>query len=366
MRRLLIILIACVLVSVPVVGFGATEQRIALVIGNSRYMNAPLRNPVNDATDMASALKKLGFEVILKTDVNQRAMKESIRSFGKELQKGGVGLFYFAGHGIQYNGSNYLMPVHAEIKSEADVEYEAVDAGRVLAQMERAGNNLNIIILDACRNNPFARSFRSADKGLAKMDAPTGSILAYATAPGSVAADGSGRNGLYTEKLLKHMQTPGITVERMFKLVRKDVTRGSKKIQVPWESSSLMGDFYFNPNKVELTQPVRAISVQKRPPATTLNAEEETWAIVKTSSALEDFTMFLAQYPDSRFKTAAKLKIQQLERKQNAKLMLASIGPTVTKVQILARDGDFEKLSNDIVYDKITGLFPCPGRPFHS
>lgn len=156
-----------------------------------------MKNPANDATDMASALRKLGFSVTLKTDVNQRAMEESIRAFGTTLRSGGVGLFYYAGHGIQFRGTNYLIPVHAEIKSEADVKYRSVDAGYVLAQMEDAGNNLNIIILDACRNNPFARLFRSAEKGLAKMDAPTGSILAYATAPGSVAADGSGRNGLY-------------------------------------------------------------------------------------------------------------------------------------------------------------------------
>lgn len=233
MRRLLIILIACIFVSGPFFGYTATERRIALVIGNGAYNNSPLKNPVNDAIDMASALRKLGFSVTLKTNANQRAMEEAIRAFGRQLTKGGVGLFYYAGHGIQSRGTNYLIPVHAEIKSEADVKYEAVDAGRVLAQMEEAGNNLNIIVLDACRNNPFARSFRSADQGLAKMDAPTGSILAYATAPGSVAADGTGRNGLYTEKLLKHMQTPGLTVERMFKLVRRDVTKGSKTRQVP-------------------------------------------------------------------------------------------------------------------------------------
>ena len=228
MRRLVIILITCVLVSVPVVGFGATEQRIALVIGNGSYMDAPLRNSVNDATDMASALRNLGFSVTLKTDANQRVLEEAIRKFGSELIFGGVGLFYYAGHGIQSHGTNYLIPVYSDIKVEADVKFEAVDAGRVLAQMEDAGNSLNIIILDACRNNPFALSFRSAAKGLAKMDAPTGSILAYSTAPGSVAADGTGQNGLYTEKLLKHMQTPGITVERMFKLVRKDNQRIGK------------------------------------------------------------------------------------------------------------------------------------------
>ena len=347
MRRLLIILVACVLVSVPIVGDAAPERRVALVIGNSNYMDAPLRNPVNDATDMASVLKKLGFSVTLKTDANQRAMKESIRSFGRQLTNGGVGLFYFAGHGIQYRGRNYLMPVHAEVNSEADVEYEAVDAGRVLAQMESAGNNLNIIILDACRNNPFARSFRSADKGLAKMDAPTGSILAYATAPGSVAADGHGRNGLYTEKLLKRMQTPGITVERMFKLVRKDVTRGSGKNQVPWESSSLMGDFYFITSKAKSHKPDRGISIEGRDAKKTPNAGDEAWNIVKTSTIVEDYIFFLEEYPESKFSGAAKLKIRQLRNKRKSSPKIAAVK---------TGDKGFIAFATGVVYDQNTGL----------
>jgi hypothetical protein len=261
LNPLIVLLVA--LIALPVSGQAATEQRTALVIGNSAYSDAPLRNPVNDATDMAAALKELGFSVTLRTDANQRSMEEAIRNFGKSLRSGGVGLFYYAGHGIQYRGRNYLIPVHAGIQSEADVKYRTVDAGYVLAQMEEAGNGLNIIILDACRNNPFARSFRSSEQGLAKMDAPTGSILAYSTAPGSVAADGTGRNGLYTEKLLTHMRTPGITVERLFKLVRRDVLEGTVQKQVPWESSSLVGDFFFVPG--------RGIQVsEKQPPSPVL------------------------------------------------------------------------------------------------
>ncbi len=224
----------------------AQERRIALVIGNGTYKSAPLRNPVNDATDIADALGKFGFSVSLKTDANQRNMKQAILAFGKQLRNGGVGLFYFAGHGIQVKGTNYLIPIGAQIESEGDVEFEAVDAGRVLAKMEDAANDLNIIILDACRNNPFGRSFRSSSRGLAKMDAPTGSILAYATAPGSIASDGPGRNGLYTSALLKHMMTPGVKIEDIFKQVRIEVVGASGKKQVPWEASSLMGDFYFS------------------------------------------------------------------------------------------------------------------------
>jgi Caspase domain/Sel1 repeat len=221
------------------------ERRTALIIGNSAYKSSPLVNPVNDANDMAAVLKKLGFSVRLKINADQRSMESSIRAFGKELRSGGVGLFYFAGHGLQVDGRNYLIPIDAHIESEADVKYESVDAGRVLSQMYEAENGLNIVILDACRDNPYARSFRSSEKGLAKMDAPTGSILAYATAPGSVAADGTDRNGLYTSMLLKHMIESNLVIERVFKKVRIDVINASGNRQVPWELSSLTGDFYF-------------------------------------------------------------------------------------------------------------------------
>ncbi|MBW2606595.1 MAG: caspase family protein [Deltaproteobacteria bacterium] len=267
--RLMIILPVFVMIFLPDISLSAKNQKTALVIGNGAYSSSPLRNPVNDATDITFMLKKLGFKVILKTDANQRTMKKFIRTFGKELRNGGVGLFYYAGHAMQVHGTNYLIPIGARIESESDVEYEAIDAGRVLGKMEDAGNGLNIIILDACRDNPFARSFRTSEKGLARMDAPTGSILAYATAPGSIAADGAGRNGLYTSKLLRHMTTPGLEIEKVFKKVRIDVVRSSQKKQVPWESSSLIGEFYFNPK--------RGIAVVKSTQKidTGLNAEQE-------------------------------------------------------------------------------------------
>jgi len=222
------------------------QRRLALVIGNGAYRSAPLKNSQNDARDMAAALKKLGFEVMLYQNAKQREMHEAIRDFGQKLSAGGVGLFYFAGHGVQVKGRNYLIPIGAKIRTESEVRYESVDAGRVLGQMEDAGNSLNIVILDACRDNPFARSFRSFEKGLARMDAPTGSLIAYATGPGQVAADGEGRNGTYTKNLLKHMMKPGQTVEQMFKLVRIDVMNETGKMQIPWESTSLIGNFYFN------------------------------------------------------------------------------------------------------------------------
>lgn len=238
-------------------GIIIATERTALVIGNNAYQTAPLKNPVNDADDMSRALTSLGFRVTLLKNVDRRAMEDSIRSFGRQLKHGGVGLFYFAGHGMQTEGRNYLIPVNARIESESDIKYEAVDAGFVLGKMEDAANQLNIVVLDACRSNPFSRNFRSREQGLARLDAPTGSLIVYATAPGDVAADGADRNGIFTRHLLRHMQTPNLPVEQVLKRVRIDVAAETKHRQIPWESSSLMGDFYFKTEKaVSNSQPV--------------------------------------------------------------------------------------------------------------
>lgn len=224
----------------------AANERIALVIGNGAYQSAPLSNPVNDAQDMAAKLADLGFAVSVFTDLDRKGMREAIRDFGEKLKTAQVGLFYFAGHGIQLKGRNYLIPLQTDVSAADEVEDESIDAGLVLRKMESAGNQVNIVILDACRNNPFARSFRSLEQGLAKMDGPIGSFIAYATAPGSVAADGSGRNGLYTQYLLQALNQPGLSIEQTFKAVRKNVSAETDGKQIPWESSSLTGEFYFD------------------------------------------------------------------------------------------------------------------------
>ena len=230
-------------------GMKLHSDRYALVIGNSAHQTAPLTNPGNDAEDMSSTLINMGFTVILKKNADQRTMEDAIRSFGEQLRKGGVGLFYFAGHGMQVDGRNYLIPVDSKIESESDVKYEAVDAGRVLGKMEDAENQLNIVILDACRNNPFSRNFRSTETGLARMDAPRGSLIAYATAPGEIAADGTERNGIFTKYLMKNMVVPNLPIELVLKQTRIDVARATDGRQTPWESSSLMGNFYFKSEK---------------------------------------------------------------------------------------------------------------------
>jgi formylglycine-generating enzyme required for sulfatase activity len=226
----------------------SAETRIALVIGNSEYAAGPLANPANDAKLIGDELAALGFDVIARRNADQTSMKRAIQEFGARLEKAGpdsVGLFYYAGHGVQLNGRNYLIPTTARIEREGDVEIEAVSADWVIEQMRYARNRLNIVILDACRNNPFTRGMRSVDHGLATMDAPAGILIAYSTAPGSVAVDGAGRNSPYTEALTAAIRDLHEPVEQVFKHVRVGVMNATSGKQVPWESSSLTGDFYF-------------------------------------------------------------------------------------------------------------------------
>ncbi|MBF0224958.1 MAG: caspase family protein [Desulfobacterales bacterium] len=225
----------------------ANKERVALVIGNSKYKNSPLTNPENDATDIAKELELCGFDVEYLINASQMKMEAAIRRFGVRLGNKCIGLFFFAGHGIQLNGRNYLIPVDAEIQREVDIKYKAVDVGLVLDEMHNANNGLNIVILDACRNNPFARSFRSTVNGLARIDAPTGTFIAYATEPGSVASDGDGRNSPFTKNLLIQIKEQGLPIEQVMKKVRREVMKETKNSQIPWDASSLTGDFYFYP-----------------------------------------------------------------------------------------------------------------------
>jgi formylglycine-generating enzyme required for sulfatase activity len=187
----------------------------------------------------------LGFQVTTLIDATKEKMFGAIRDFGKELARGGVGLFFYAGHGMQVRGANYLIPIGADIQSEDEVPFQAVDASLVLSKMESAGNRVNIVILDACRDNPFAMSFRSTGRGLSVVEAPRGSLVVYATAPGSVAAEGQGQNGVFTAALLRNIRTPGIDAELTLRKVRQEVMYDTVNAQVPWTSSSLTGSFYF-------------------------------------------------------------------------------------------------------------------------
>jgi formylglycine-generating enzyme required for sulfatase activity len=228
----------------------AAEPRYALVIGNGNYGSSfsKLPNPPNDARLVSKALTDAGFKVTTIIDADQKAMKRAFVDFGKLLNDAGpeaVGLFYYAGHGVQVDGANYLIPTNAAIENEADVDVEAVNADSVLRQMEFAGNRMNIIILDACRNNPLPAGKRSAEKGLARMDAPKGSFLAYSTAPGATAVDGKGSNSPYSAALAKAIENDRVPLEQLFRQVRVDVMAATGEDQVPWDASSLTGEFFF-------------------------------------------------------------------------------------------------------------------------
>jgi hypothetical protein len=282
-------------------------QRVALVIGNSAYQDAPLANPVNDARAIVKALQESGFSVIVRENVDQRGMLGALREFGDRLRSGGTGLFYYAGHGMQIKGRNYLIPVGAAIAREDEVAYSAVDAQAVLDKMEAAGNVANIMILDACRNNPFSRSTRSGQTGLAQMDAPVGTLVAYATSPGAVASDGGGANGLYTQHLLTAIRQPGNKVEDVFKQVRANVRRDSQGKQVPWESTSLEGDFYFK------AAPVALVLVAPTPVDSAAAREAALWDAVKGSNLPIEIRVYLNRYPTGRFVEKANARLAQLQ-----------------------------------------------------
>ncbi|WP_169400689.1 caspase family protein [Desulfobacter curvatus] len=213
-------------------------RRVALVIGNSNYDVSPLSNPVNDADDMETVLKKLKFTVIKGTNLDKRGMLNHLSRFSTALRQADVGLFFFGGHGIQFNNRNYLIPVGCTVKDETDVEFEGLDARRVIFKMESAGSRLNIVILDACRNNPFHHSFRSAAQGLARMDAPKGTIIAYATSPGSVASDGTGRNGTFTRHLLSAFTVLGLNIQDIFNQAGMGVMEETGDKQIPGVSNT--------------------------------------------------------------------------------------------------------------------------------
>jgi hypothetical protein len=225
----------------------SAEARYALVLGNGAYPEAPLRNPVNDARAMAAALRSLGFTVQAGENLTREAMLRALDTFSQVLPRGGVGLFYFAGHGVQIKGENYLVPVDAQISREVEIKARGVALQYVIEEMNEAQTRMNLLILDACRNNPFATGLRSGMNGMGQVLAPSGTLIAFATAPNSTASDGEGANGLYTQELLAALRTPGLLVEQVFKQVRAQVERKSGGAQVPWENSSLKGDFYFLP-----------------------------------------------------------------------------------------------------------------------
>ena len=289
------------------------QPKVALVLGNSKYKEAPLRNPANDARAIGEALKAMGFAVTVKLDAGRSEMAAATQAYVQELaKKKAVGLFYYAGHGIQLAWRNYMLPVDAEIDTLADIQKQAVEVNSVLEGIKKAGNALNVIILDACRDNPFG-SLKGADqKGLSQMDAPPSTLLAYATSPGNVASDGTGEHGLYTEQLLREMKVPDAKVEDVFKRVRLGVRRKTNGAQIPWESTSLEEDFYFLP-------PAHLKKLSEEEKEKQFNEELAFWEKVKEAKEPGPLEEYLRRYPSGEFSELAQLQLDPVLSRQGEK-----------------------------------------------
>jgi len=290
----------------------ATDLRVALVIGNAAYTGAPLTNPANDAKAMSAALKGLGFTVIELRDASKAQMQAAVAQASGILRgRHGVGLLYYAGHGLQLDWRNYMVPVDARLHGAADVREQTVEIQSVIDAFRVAGNRMSIVVLDACRDNPFADS--ATGKGLAQMDAPQGTLLAYATAPGNVAEDGDadGGNGLYTRYLVHELKQPGAKIEDVFKRVRLQVRKQSAGRQIPWESTSLEDDFYFDPKVkvMTLADAERALEDSE-----VLAREKSEWARIGKSIEPADFMAFLEQYPKGMFSLQAQSYLDELRQ----------------------------------------------------
>jgi uncharacterized caspase-like protein len=249
------------------------ENRLALVIGNSNYKHEPsLNSPVNDAEDMATELKKLGFEVILVRDAGKRLMEDKVNTFSRKLFNYQAGLFYYSGHGLQDRGENYLVPIDAKISSAADIKYKSVNVNWLLRKMEEADNNVNLIFLDACRDNPIKTGKKGFSKGLAKVDSPMGSLIAFATAPDTAALDGfpNERNSIYTKHLLNSLRTQAslYSIADLLTNVTRNVKQETNKEQIPWITSSLDNIFYFTKSQqaipVEPTKKLTDLQIIKQ------------------------------------------------------------------------------------------------------
>lgn len=269
------------------------EPRIALVIGNASYPTSPLINTKNDAKAISEALKKLGFEVSTLTDQRRSETLRAVRSFSEKLKaNNAIGLFYFAGHGMQFRGKNFVIPVDAYIRSQDEVDEQGVDVQFIVDRMGSAGSSSLILILDACRNNPFLQPGARDVSGLAAIDGPPGTLIAFSAAPGKTALDGDGENSPYTKRLVEVLSTPGIPIEEVFKRVRVGVLSDTDKQQVPWENTALTRDFYFRPS-------ISNANVSPEKSVLAPLSEDVHWAEIKNSRSIYDYVSYYQKFPNS-------------------------------------------------------------------
>lgn len=280
--------------------------RLALVIGNAAYRQSPLVNPGNDARAMAALLGEAGFGVAAHLDATRSDMLAAIDRFGAAISRPQIRqvVFYYAGHGIQLDWRNYLLPTDAVVGSGEQVRQRCIDLGLLLGQFGAIRDKTFVIILDACRDDPFGNAFQPAQKGLSQFDAPAGSLIAYATAPGNVASDGQGRNSLYTENLVRELSRRGTRLEDALKRVRLNVRLSSHGAQVPWETTSLESDvFLFKEGQKKLSDDELEQEIE---------ADVEAWTRIKASRKQEDWIAYLRDFPNGRFAEIAQMRLARL------------------------------------------------------
>ncbi len=361
---------ALFLLSIATLGLIAearAERRVALVIGNSEYRHTvALQNPRNDAADVAAALGRLGFTVIEGIDLDKGGMERRIREFASALEGADVGLFFYAGHGLQVDGKNFLAPVDATLKSETDLDFEAVRLNLVTRQLERHAR-LSLVFLDACRDNPMAttlaRSLKgrsrsvSVGRGLARVEKAVGMMIAFATQPGNVALDGKGRNSPFTQALLKNIESEGSSIGDTMIEVRNDVIAATDGKQVPWENSSLTGKFYFKPGSGD--RPKMASATPDQPDVHNTTFDHTFWTSIRDSDDAALYAEYLKRFPDGVFTPIARAKLESL-RSVKGEVKQASLpakdDATVSDAEKGASAIDMEAVKLQLVRDTQTAL----------
>lgn len=329
MSRLIVLMTSVILWT----GVASAESRIALIIANGAYQNtAPLKNPVNDGKLMSATLEAMGFKVTLASDLDGKAMKKAMLEFGRALRASdSVGLFYYAGHAIQVAGENYLIPVDANLQDETEIGIEGVDVNDFLATMNEAQSRIKIVVLDACRNNPFPAASRSAARGLAIVRAPTGTLIAYSTSPGEVALDGTGENSPYAEALARAMKgETGKPIELVFRQARVSVLESTEGRQTPWDLSSITGDFVLTSgggSQSAAAQPADepedasepATSAASGGSANEAAKDYAVWVAIESSGNAAAYQAYLDEFPNGRFAAEARKRLADAKAKDAQK-----------------------------------------------
>lgn len=324
----LAMLAVAALLTLTSAGMAHAETRIALVIGNATYKETtPLNNTTNDATDVSAALKRLGFDVMTGLDLDKRGMERLIREFDRKLSGADVALFFYAGHGLQIGGQNYLVPTDARLAAEGDVDFESLPLSLILRRMEREART-SLVLLDACRDNPLARNLArsmgtrstSVGKGLAEVRTGIGTLIAFSTQPGNVALDGTARNSPYTTALLKHIEVPGRDMLSSLAAVRGEVVAATNGMQVPWEHTSLLGPVVLKAGALAATAPASQGSAAD----TTAANARRNWDVVKDSSSARELELFAERYAGTFFADLARARAEDLKARERTKIAAAA------------------------------------------